>query len=74
MMKYRSASSRHRATATMLQEFFRCTGAKPSFRTRIRAGRELTVYSVPPRSAGFRHTHYWVRNGQVVEIETTGTR
>jgi hypothetical protein len=58
----------------MLQEFFRCTGAKPSFRTRIRAGRELTVYSVPPRSAGFRHTHYWVRNGQVVEIETTGTR
>lgn len=58
----------------MLQELFRCTGAKPSFRTRIRAGRELTVYSVPSRSAGFRYDHYWVRNGQVVEIETAGTR
>lgn len=54
----------------VLQEFFRCTGARPSVRSRMREGRQVTVYSVSSRSAGYQYNYYWVLNGQIVQIES----
>jgi uncharacterized protein YjbI with pentapeptide repeats len=59
---------------TVVQEYFRCTGVRPSFRTRTREGREMTVYTVPSRTARQSYDHYWVLNGQVVQVEVTGSQ
>ncbi len=52
----------------ILLEFFQCTGARPSSRTRMREGREVTVYTVSSRPSGY--STFWVLNGRVVQIDT----
>ncbi|MGH7321800.1 MAG: pentapeptide repeat-containing protein [Candidatus Rokuibacteriota bacterium] len=52
----------------ILLEFFQCTGARPSSRTRMREGRETTVYTVSSRASGY--STFWVLNGRVVQIDT----